>query len=248
MSKWREVGNTVAMLFRGACGPVKTVLRSVLLFGGALLFVMLALALTRLPFDAHRWLGTAAGECTAAPQAIVVLGGSGMPSGPELLRLQHAASLAHVVRDVPVVVVHPPDTMVMRLMVAELVLRGVAVARIQPVLLGSNTREQAMAVHGAFPGLHKASVALVTAPENMYRSVRAFRRVGFTGVCGEAAWDNPMFIDLDYAHRRIGGKGWVPDVSRNTGIRYTFWNYLKLEISCLREYAAVAYYWLNDWI
>jgi len=57
-----------------------------------------------------------------------------------------------------------------------------------------------------------------------------------------------MFIDLDYAHRRIGGKVWVPDVSQDTGMRYTFWNYLKLEITCLREYAAIAYYWLNDWI
>jgi hypothetical protein len=57
-----------------------------------------------------------------------------------------------------------------------------------------------------------------------------------------------MFIDLGYGHRRIGGKAWVPDVSQEAGLRYTFWNYLKLEITCLREYVAIAYYWLNDWI
>ncbi|MBK8612952.1 MAG: YdcF family protein [Flavobacteriales bacterium] len=247
MSTWRDVGNTVLMLLRWAFGLMKPVFRAFLLFSGGLLLIMVALACTRLPFDAHRALGLW-GECTKAPKAIVVLGGSGMPSGPELLRLQHAAALAQVIADAPVMVVHPPDTGVMRLMIAELMLRGVPRGRIHPLLHGANTREQALAVRTAFPGLAGSSVALVTAPENMYRSVRTFRKVGFSAVCGEPAWDNPMFIDLDYAHRRIGGKVWVPDVSQDTGMRYTFWNYLKLEITCLREYAAIAYYWLNDWI
>ena len=40
----------------------------------------------------------------------------------------------------------------------------------------------------------------------------------------------------------------MPDISGNPDLRYTFWNYLKLEITCLREYVAIAYYWMNDWI
>lgn len=247
MSKWRDVGNTLAMLVRGAGGLMKPLIRTVLPVCGALLLTMVVLAFTRLPFDAHRALGLS-GECREAPEVVVVLGGSGMPSGPELLRLQHAAALATVLIDAPVIVVHPPDTGVMRLMVAELVLRGIKLGRIHPLLKGANTREQALAFRAMYPDFAGSSIALVTAPENMYRSVRTFRKVGFSAVCGEPAWDNPMFIDLDYKHRRIGGKGWVPDVSDDTGVRYTFWNYLKLEITCLREYTAIAYYWLNDWI
>ena len=105
MSTWRDVGNTVLMLLRWAFGLMKPVFRAFLLFSGGLLLIMVALACTRLPFDAHRALGLW-GESTKAPKAIVVLGGSGMPSGPELLRLQHAAALAQVIADAPVMVVH----------------------------------------------------------------------------------------------------------------------------------------------
>jgi uncharacterized SAM-binding protein YcdF (DUF218 family) len=215
---------------------------------GVLALVMVALAFTRLPFDAHRALGLAAGTCTKAPAAIVVLGGSGMPSGAELRRLQHAAAVAAAAPAATVIVVHPPDTGVMRLMIEELVWRGVDRSRIRPVLEGTNTREQALAVRSHMPGMLTAGIAIVTAPENMYRSVRTFQRAGFLAVCGEPAWDNPMFIDLAYGHRRIGGRAWLPDVGDDPGVRYTFWNYLKLEVTCLREYTAIGYYWLNDWI
>jgi len=215
---------------------------------GVLALVLIGLAFTRVPFDAHRTLGTAAGECVEAPEAIVVLGGSGMPSGPELLRLHHAAAVAGATPHALVVVVHPADTAVMHLMVDELVLRGVGPERIRTVLEGTNTREQALFVAARHSELRGERLVLVTAPENMYRSVRAFRKAGFGSVCGAPAWENPMFVDLGYGHRRIGGKAWVPDVSDEPGLRYTFWNYLKLEVTCLREYVAIAYYWVNDWI
>jgi len=215
---------------------------------GVLALVLVALAFTRVPFDAHRALGTAAGECAEAPEAIVVLGGSGMPSGPELLRLHHAAAVAHATPNALVLVVHPLDTAVMRMMVDELQLRGVRPGRIRQVFEGTNTREQGLAVASEHPELLSMRIIVVTAPENMYRSVRTFRKAGFGSVCGAPAWENPMFIDLGYGHRRIGGKAWVPDVSDEPGLRYTFWNYLKLEVTCLREYVAIAYYWVNDWI
>ena len=91
-------------------------------------------------------------------------------------------------------------------------------------------------------------ISIVTAPENMYRTLRSFEKVGFKGVCGTPAFDHAMFVDLDYDHRKIGGRKVVPDVSGNLDLRYNFWNYLKLEITCLREYAAIAYYRLNGWI
>ena len=91
-------------------------------------------------------------------------------------------------------------------------------------------------------------MAIVTAPENMYRTLLSFRKLGFAKVSGAPAFDQAMFIDFGYGHRRIGGKAWVPDVSGSLDLRYNFWNYLKLEVTCLREYVAIGYYWLNGWI
>lgn len=215
-----------------------------LLVGFALLLIVLAC--TRVPFDVHRWLGLGAGACRYAPEAIVVLGGSGMPSGPELLRLHHAATLAVDVPSVAVFILHPDTGGTMRQMIAELVLRGVDVERIVPLPMGENTREQAL-VFARYWKVGKGSVALVTAPENMYRSVHAFRKAGVK-VCGAPAFDHAMHHSFAYRHKSIGGKAWAPDVSGSTGLRYTFWNYLKLEITCLRELLAIAYYRLNGWI
>lgn len=214
---------------------------------GMVAVVLVVLAFTRLPYDAHRALGTAAGECTGQVDLLVVLGGSGMPSGAELRRLHHAAELATAHPAAELWVIHPGDPAVIAAMVAELEWRGVAPGRIRRLNEGDNTRAQALAVLREVGG-RPLRIALVSAPENMYRSVKTFRRAGFRQVCGAPAWDHAMDHDFTYAHKRIGGKAFVPDVSTATDLRYTFWNYLKLEITCLREYAAIAYYALNGWI
>jgi uncharacterized SAM-binding protein YcdF (DUF218 family) len=224
------------------------VLHKLVLFAGVVALAMIVLAFTRLPFDAQRWLALEAGACTGEVDLVVILGGSGMPSGPELLRLHHGAAEARRWPAASVLVVHPKDTGVVHAMVDELVLRGVAAERISSVLEGTSTREQALEVHRVLAAQPAARVALVTAPENMYRSVSAFRKAGLEQVCGSPAFDHAMFVDLDYDHRRLGGARYAPDVSGSMGLRYNFWNYLKLEITCLREYAAIAYYRLNGWI
>ncbi len=209
---------------------------------------MVLLAFTRIPFDAHRRLATAAGICSGRVEMLVVLGGSGMPSGPELLRLHHAAVLAADLPAARVLVVHPSETATMDAMVQELVLKGVDRARIAVLMSGTNTRAQALEVAELWTKDSRGMAAVVTAPENMYRTLRAFRKAGTGAVCGHPAYDHAMFIDLDYDHLKLGGRTILPDVSSEPGIRYTFWNYLKLEITCLREYVAIAYYWLNGWV
>ena len=227
---------------------IKAVIRKALLIVGGLTAVMLVLAFTRIPFDAHRWLGTAGGLCSGSPDAVIVLGGSGMPSGPELMRCDLAADLAHSYAGVQVVMLLPQDTGLAAAMQQELVTKGVAPEKITAVLNGRNTREQALIlVADSGDWLHR-SITLVTAPENMYRSLLTFRKAGFTHVCGSPAFDHALFDDLRYAHGRIGGKAYVPDVSSNMDLRYDFWNRLKLEITCMREYTALAYYKLNGWI
>ncbi len=211
--------------------------------------IMLLLAFTPIPWRLHYWLGTAAGDRgSLAPAMIVVLGGSGMPSGPELLRLYHTAELAQAYPRALVHVVHTPDTVVLEAMVQELVLRGVEPGRIQGHAEGTNTRAQALGFHQDQAALGQARIALVTAPENMYRSVRTFRKAGFAQVYGAPAWDTPMFTDLRYRHDALGGRKIVPDVSGQYALRYDLWNRLKLQITCLRELLAIGYYRLNGWI
>lgn len=223
--------------------------RRVIVSLGVLAGLMVFLAFTSLPYEAHRWLGTAAGLCKVKePQVIVVLGGSGMPSGNELMRLYHAAEWARLNPHARMVVLHPEDSLVMQAMVDELILRGVVAERIHAEMKGTNTREQAFLLHRDHPAWRGQRMALVTAPENMFRSVCSFRKVGFERLCGLPAWDTPMFIDLDYAHRLVGGKAYVPDVSGSNVLRYDLWNRLKLEITCIREYLAIAYYRANGWI
>ncbi|MEZ4756542.1 MAG: YdcF family protein [Flavobacteriales bacterium] len=222
-------------------------LRPLFITLGIAFALLIILAFTRLPYDAHRALGRAAGECHGTVDLLVVLGGSGMPSGAELRRLHHASELAQAHPSAAVWVIHPGDPAVIDAMVAELELRGVALERIRRLNEGDNTRAQALAVRREV-GEAPLRIALVSAPENMYRSVKAFHKVGLRQVCGAPAWDHAMDHDFAYRHKRIGGKAYVPDVSTATDLRYTFWNYLKLEVTCLREYVAIAYYALNGWI
>lgn len=247
MTALPDLQPTLRMAALWLCAPVRRSMRWSAMGAGVLLVLALALACTRVPFDLHRWLGHGAGICTNAPDVIVVLGGSGMPSGPELLRLHRAAELAHAYPTALLKVVHPDTAGAMRQMVSELLLRGVEQARIERITEGGNTREQAL-VLASREMRSGPAIALVTAPENMYRSVWTFRKAGFARVCGAPAWDHAMAHDFAYAHDRVGGKAWVPDVSGYTGLRYTFWNYLKLEVTCLRELLAIGYYRLNGWI
>lgn len=238
----------IRAFFRRALVRVVRVCRGLCLALGVVFVLLLLLACTRVPFDVHRWLGTAAGLAEGPQEVVVVLGGSGMPSGPELLRLYHAAEVARTSPEAEVWLVHPEDTAILGAMQRELLLRGVAQERIRWLSDGTSTRAQALEVGAALPGATKARIAVVTAPENMYRTVRTFRKVGMEGAAGVPAFDTPMFVDLGYDHARIGGRRYVPDVSGSSGLRYTFWNYLKLEITCLREFAALVYYWTNGWI
>jgi len=248
MSRWSDLPNTLRMLSLPLVRILgKGISRTVVLIG-CLGLVMVIIAFTRLPYDAHRWLGTANGTCNSAPAAIVVLGGSGMPSGPELLRLELAARIGEKFPQAVLHVVHVDDTETLLLMRAELIMRGIAPERVRIHGQGNSTRAQAMFFRAGQPDLVQQPIVLVTAPENMYRSVGTFRKVGFGSVCGAAAFERALFVDLDYSLEELGGTWMAPDVSGNTDLRYTFWNYLKLEITCFREFAAIAYYRLNGWI
>lgn len=219
-----------------------------LLFGlGSIALLMILLAFTSLPFHAHRWLGTHGGLVDGRVDRIIVLSGSGMPSGPELMRCHQAAVQATLSPLAEVVLALPKDTTLARAMMEELELRGISRNRVTLLMHGRNTREQAMDAASSLPDPAR-STALVTSPAHSYRALRAFRKVGFTHISGAPAFDSPLFTDLGYAHLNVGGKPYVPDISRSTDLRYNIWNRMQLEISCMREYVALFYYKVNGWI
>jgi len=226
---------------------VKIFRYSIYTLGFFFLFLIL-LAFTRIPFDIHYWLGTANSAFYLKPDYIIMLGGSGMPSESNLMRLYYTADLAHQYPEASVIVAHPIDTAIISLMDAELVAHGVDSSRIIIEKCGTNTREQALEIAGLVKGIKEKPIVIVTSMENMYRTMRVFRKLGFKNAGGRAAFENSMFVDLSYNHKRIGGREYMPDVSESMNLRYNFWNYLKLEITCLREFTAILYYKLNGWI
>ncbi len=244
---WQQVTCT-RMDFHAARKGSLRWFRRFLLATGTIALVMIMLAFTSVPFHAHRWLGTAGGLAEGTPELILVLSGSGMPSGPELMRCDVAARWAARSPAAEVVLLLPADTGLADAMVAELATKGVASARITLLMHGRNTREQALDAAQALAESLDRSIALVTSPEHTYRALLTFRKVGFTHIAGAPAFDHALFDDLRYDHERLGGRPYVPDISASTALRYDLWNRLILEITCLREYTALAYYRLNGWL
>lgn len=226
----------------------KKIFRIIFLSLGFFSFILIIFSFTRIPFDFHRWLGTSDSEYSFPPECIVFLGGSGMPSESNLIRLYYTSDLAQEFPKAKIIIVHPLDSEVIQLMRQELILQQVDSARIEIESKGTSTREQAMIMVEDFPDLLSKNIVLVTSPENMRRSVKTFRKAGFKSVGGEPAFESAMFVDLSYDNAKVGRKKYAPDVSSNLALRYNFWNYLKLEITCLRELTALAYYKLNGWI
>lgn len=215
---------------------------------GICFLILCAFAFTRVPFDVHRWLGKSSDISELKPAALIMMGGSGMPSESNLIRLYYVATLAAQFPTTEVYILHPTDTAVTSLMANHLSEMSVATNRIHLSLKGTNTREQAIELYQKYPALANREVVLVSSPENMYRSLKVFRKAGFSNVKGVSAFENAMFVSLKYDHTKIGGTSMAPDVSDNLDLRYNFWNYLKLEITCMREFTAIAYYKLNGWI
>jgi len=227
---------------------IKKAFQILLLYFGAFTFLLLIISFTRIPYDVHVWLGTKGSSYKFKPDYIIFLGGSGMPSGSNLVRIYYTSRLAEKYPASKIIIAHPVDKEVIGLIRDELLIGEVDSMRIYTEDRGTNTREQALSIANDFKYIISKNVLLVTSPENMLRSVKAFHKVGFTNVGGEAAFENAMFVDLKYDHKKLGGKKYTPDISSNLALRYNFWNYLKLEITCLREFAALAYYKLNGWI
>jgi len=93
-----------------------------------------------------------------------------------------------------------------------------------------------------------SSLLLITSPEHLYRAVLTFKKAGFDVVDGLPAFESDIESDISFSSKKLGGRRWVPDLGESITLRYQFWTQLQYEILILREYMAIAYYWLMGWI
>jgi hypothetical protein len=220
---------------------------------GAVFTFMLILSFTTLPFWMYFDLGTRGADYKFTAEQIIVLGGSGMPSESNLIRCYKAAELARICPAARIIIALPKDSSeklygsAVYGMKRELILRGIDSTRITLETTGRNTRAQALAISTQVST--KESSVIVTSPEHMYRSLAVFRKVGFTSLGGEAAFERALESKLNVEQEKLGGRS-IPltGAAEELQLRYQFWNHLEYQILCYREYIAIAYYRLKDWI
>ena len=213
---------------------------------GFVFAVMLVLAFTSAPFYMYYNLGKSPNQNDdlKTPQMVMMFGGAGMPSEDNLMRLYHTAALARHY-DVPVLLIHPKDSLCQAEMTRLLHQGGVD--RVAYMTSGSNTRSQCMELKETHPQLIEKQLLVVTSPEHVKRTVKSLNKVGFSNVVGVAAYPATVDFDLSLKKQKLGGNNAVPSVE-SVKMRYTFFNYLKLEITCIREYLALGYYRIKGWI
>jgi len=214
---------------------------------GSLFFALLLLAFTPAPFYMYYHLGTDSNPVKASffPEHIIMLGGAGMPSQGNLIRLFYAAGYAQP--DKEVIILHPKDSLCQLAMEQELIAKGIDSEKIMFIIEGSNTHSQILQLKQERPELLHKDLLVINSPEYLTRTVKCFHKLGFTAVHGKGAFEATVDFDLSLKDKKMEGNEIVP-VVESTNLRYTFWNYLKLEIDCFREYVAIGYYKIKGWI
>jgi len=229
------------------------ILRITLIVCGVFFLLMVILALTPLPFWARYNLGSSKDFVPKNTETIVVMGGGGFPSESVLMRLWFTKELALKFPESKVIVATPGDTIdkksTVYMMKQELVNFGIDSSRIHYEAEGLNTRHQALRIHELFEtGNFAEPIVVVSSPEHVFRTVLCFEKAGFKKVSGKSAHESMLETDLRLKGRKLGGKDNIPDVGNSISLRYKFWDYMKYEISVMREYIAIAYYKLKGWI
>ena len=212
---------------------------------GAVTFIILSF--TDLPYYAYHHLGTKNASMELPPDYIVVLGAGGMPSPEGLMRCTYAAEAARAYPNSKVVVAMPtkPEYFLVShtyKMFKEIELRGIDSSRFVFQMKGMNTREQAIAIANDLPQHDTLSLMMVTSPQHVYRSIKAFEKAGFGSVGGMASFEKAV------AEENLIDPGAVKEQVTNLNLRYNMWNYMKYQIIVAREYVAITYYWLKGWI
>ncbi len=220
---------------------------------GVILLVSILLSFTDCPFWAYYWLGTHNADLAKDPNVLVLMGGGGMPSPDGLLRCYYASEIAIQYPESKIIIAIPCDTAKHErspeiLMAHELIMRGIDSSRILYEKEGHNTRSQAINIKKMIEpnAIDSSAIRIITSPDHMFRSVASFRKVGFNNVGGQPSFEEA--IDEEILVRKNISKKQLKKETRKLNLRYNMWNYLKYEITVLREYCAIVYYKLRGWI
>jgi uncharacterized SAM-binding protein YcdF (DUF218 family) len=225
--------------------PIKSLIKKLLLFFGVFSVAFIILSFTSLPYWAYYGLAATDDQLELAPSTIVIMGGDGMPSPSGLMRLYNGIEKAVEHPFSKIIIALPynefDSTFQLSLMAHELVQKGVDTNRIVFAPNGFNTRSQALEIRELADTT--APLLIVSSPEHMYRSIHSFRKVGFQIVGGSPSFEKPS------DEERLKDKTDKEDTKvRNLALRYNMWSYMQYEIIVLREYTAIAYYWVKGWI
>lgn len=227
---------------------LKTWFKRTLVFLGAVFLFLWILSFTDIPYYAYHSLGTAGKKLNKEPDLIVLLGGSGMPSPDGFMRCYYASKAAKKHVNARVVIALPYNRVdslrQLKMMANELMLHGVDSTRIDFEPNGFNTHSQAENIAQQCGSKRSSlSALIVTSPEHMYRAIKTFQTQGFKEVGGEATFEIPP------DEEKIKKKGNKENSQiESLSLRYNMWSYLNYELLVLREYTAIAYYWLMGWI
>lgn len=205
----------------------------------------IALAFTDLPYFAYANLGFIEANYEGEPDVIVLLGGEGMPSADGLLRCYVTAEKANIYNHATIAIAIPDNTedtvvlMSSKLMTEELMLRGISINKIIFENQGTNTHEQADLLFKELDAEQK--ILIITAPEHMTRAALCFKKAGFKYVGGSPAFEQNIDPEMLVNKSKR-------NISPSLAFRYNVWSYMQYEIRVAREYTALAYYWLRNWI
>ncbi len=234
---------------------LRNVLKRVVIAFGYISLFLIILCFTDYPFWTYYWMGTHQTEFHQEPDAIIVLGGNGMPSGSGLMRTFYASKLAKTFPYAGVFIALPhhsnditkSDAWKMK---HEIMLRGIDSTRIRLETDGYNTRKQAMNIARMLkPGLDSVLVVLVTSPEHMYRAIKTYKKTGFENIAGYSSFSSDLAPgSLKDKSLREKDKSLLSKTETNLDLRYNLWTQLKYEILIIREWFAIGYYKVKGWI
>jgi uncharacterized SAM-binding protein YcdF (DUF218 family) len=216
------------------------------------MFLLIILfSFTDYPYLVYHWLGTHNAEVVETPDYIVVMGAGGMPGPEGLMRCHFAAKSAEQFPNAKVIVALPSEEENFNesdayRMFLEINIKGVHEDRFIFESKGTNTYSQATEIYTMLLHESNQNLLIVTSPEHMHRCILTFKKCGFENVGGVSSFESSYNDDLLLTKEERSKR--VQDVNRSLSLRYNMWNYLKYEITIMREMMALAWYKIKGYI
>ncbi|NJK86823.1 MAG: YdcF family protein [Bacteroidales bacterium] len=193
--------------------------KKLMILSGVLFLFAIIYAFTSGPFWNYYYLGIKHIEFTDSVDYIIFLGGAGMPSESNLIRIYYASQLAGKHPGAKIIVALPGDTAddesSVQKVLKEFELRKIDKKRIILEPNGVNTRSQALNAEKLINGpKSEMQLVVVTSPEYIRRSMLCFKKLGFEKTGGYPAFEHALESELSYKNKELGGNEFIPVVGK----------------------------------